>query len=108
MRVRRGGAFVAVLLGVAMVAGACGSSGSSKPSATGSVAGQLVFGGPPECATRATCLLGFEQVYGLHFKSFKALDAGGPLTKTALKNGDIQVARLFTSDEAIQINNFVV
>jgi glycine betaine/choline ABC-type transport system substrate-binding protein len=108
MRVRRAGAFVAVLLGVAMVAGACGSSGSSKPSATGSVASQLVFGGPPECETRVTCLLGFEQVYGLHFKSFKALDAGGPLTKTALKNGDIQVARIFTSDEAIQINNFVV
>lgn len=95
------------LLAVAMMAGACGSS-SSKSKASGTVASQLVMGGPPECATRSTCLAGLEQIYGLHFKDFKPLDAGGPLTKTALKNGDIQVARLFTSDEAISIDNFVV
>jgi osmoprotectant transport system substrate-binding protein len=73
-----------------------------------SVAGQLVFGGPPECKTRITCLAGLEQIYGLHFKDFKALDAGGPLTKTALANGDIGVARIFSSDEAITIKGFVV
>jgi osmoprotectant transport system substrate-binding protein len=96
------------LLAVAMVAGACGSSGSTKPSTSATVASQLVLGGPPECPTRTTCLLGLQQVYGLRFKDFKPLDTGGPLTKTALKNGDIQVARLFTSDEAISIDNFVV
>ncbi len=71
-------------------------------------AAQMVFGGPPECKTRITCLTGLEQIYGLHFKDFKALDAGGPLTKTALANGDIQVARIFSSDEAITIKGFVV
>jgi osmoprotectant transport system substrate-binding protein len=107
MRLHRAGAVGVALLAVAMMAGACGSS-SSKSKASGTVASQLVFGGPPECATRSTCLAGLEQIYGLHFKDFKPLDAGGPLTKTALKNGDIQVARLFTSDEAISIDNFVV
>ena len=96
------------LLLLVMVAGACGSSGSSKPKASATVASQLVLGGPPECPTRVTCELGLQQIYGLQFKDFKSLDAGGPLTKTALKNGDIQVARIFTSDEAIQIDNFVV
>lgn len=73
-----------------------------------SYASQMVFGGPPECKTRITCLAGLEQIYGLHFKDFKALDAGGPLTKAALSNGDIQVARIFSSDEAIQLKGYVV
>jgi osmoprotectant transport system substrate-binding protein len=83
-------------------------SNLAKISDLSPVAGQMVFGGPPECATRITCLLGLQQIYGLHFKSFKALDAGGPLTKSALANGDIQVARLFSSDEAIQIKHFTI
>src|SRR5436190_12209143 len=44
------------------------------------VASQLVMGGPPECPTRISCLKGLEQVYGIHFKDFKSLDTGGPLT----------------------------
>jgi osmoprotectant transport system substrate-binding protein len=49
-----------------------------------------------------------QNVYGLHFKDFKALDAGGPLTKSALSSGQIDVARLFSSDEAIQIKGFTL
>jgi glycine betaine/choline ABC-type transport system substrate-binding protein len=106
MRFHRAGAVGAMSLAVALLAGACGSGGSTKASSP--IASQLVLGGPPECATRVTCLLGLQQVYGLHFKNFKPLDAGGPLTKTALANGDIQVARLFSSDEAIQLKGFLV
>jgi osmoprotectant transport system substrate-binding protein len=62
------------------------------------VAGQLTLGGPPECPTRPFCAKGLEDKYGIRFKAFKALDAGGPLTKTALRNGDIDVGLLFTSD----------
>jgi osmoprotectant transport system substrate-binding protein len=72
------------------------------------VAGQLVLGGPPECPTRITCGLGLKQVYGLEFKDFKALDTGGPITKGALEKGDVQVARLFSSDVAIKKKEFVV
>jgi len=67
----------------------------------------LVMGGPPECQTRITCLTGLQDVYGLEFKEFKALDTGGPLTVGALKDGSIQLARLFSSDPAIKANDFV-
>lgn len=111
MRFHRVGATGAVLLAVALTAGACSSGGSSTTSSTTTatpLASKLVFGGPPECATRQTCLLGLQSVYGLHFKEFKALDAGGPLTKSALSGGQIDVARLFSSDESIQQKGFVL
>lgn len=72
------------------------------------VAGDLTVGGPPELETRATGLPGYERVYGVEFGQFHSLDAGGPLTKSALQQGDIDVARLFTTDPAIQRNGWVV
>lgn len=39
--------------------------------------------------------------------SFTALDAGGPNTKAALENGDIDIALLFSSDGAIVANDWV-
>jgi osmoprotectant transport system substrate-binding protein len=72
------------------------------------VASQLVMGGPPECPTRISCLKGLEQVYGIHFKDFKPLDVGGPVTVRALKSNGIQVADLFTTDASIVVNGFVV
>nr|WP_229758980.1 ABC transporter substrate-binding protein [Peterkaempfera bronchialis] len=62
---------------------------------------ELVVGGSPEFQTRHQGLKGLESVYGLRFKSFKALDAGGPLSEAALTNGDVQVADLFTTDFTI-------
>jgi osmoprotectant transport system substrate-binding protein len=38
-----------------------------------------------------------EDTYGLDFKEFKPLDAGGPLSREALENGDIDVAVVFSS-----------
>jgi osmoprotectant transport system substrate-binding protein len=72
------------------------------------IAGQLTFGGPPECATRSTCLPGLKSVYGVVFKSFKQLDAAGPITIAALKDDQIQVARLDSSDPSINADKFTV
>lgn len=72
------------------------------------VAHTLVIGGPPEWKTRSTGLPGLKSVYGLTFQEFKPLDVAGPLTVQALKNGQVQVANLFSTDPSIAANNFVV
>jgi osmoprotectant transport system substrate-binding protein len=72
------------------------------------VAKDLVLGGPPEWKTRESGVPGLKKVYGLNFKEFKPLDAGGPLTVQALKNGQVQAANLFTTDPNIPANGFVV
>lgn len=118
-------------LGAAMLAllvGACSSGGSSPsqstpasappaseaPSAAPSQSGAaaisttLTLGGPPECPERPFCLLGLQETYGLEFKEFVPLDAGGPLTVEAVKGGQVQVGLLFTSDPAIAVNDFVL
>jgi osmoprotectant transport system substrate-binding protein len=70
--------------------------------------GQLVFGGPPEFKTRPDGIPGLQKTYNCTFKDYKALDAGGPLTVAALKNGDVQAADIFSTDASIVANNFVV
>jgi osmoprotectant transport system substrate-binding protein len=72
-----------------------------------SVASQWVFGGPAECATRITCLVGLQKYYGLEFKSFKALDGDGPLTVAALQDGSVQAVRIL-SDATISSDHLVV
>jgi osmoprotectant transport system substrate-binding protein len=72
------------------------------------VARRLVFGGPPECPERPYCLPGLRLTYGLRFRQFIPLDAGGPLTRQALAAGDISVALLFTTDPAIQARHLVI
>ncbi|GAB3568414.1 ABC transporter substrate-binding protein [Spelaeicoccus albus] len=72
------------------------------------VASKLVLGGPPEWAKRKTGVPGLKKVYGLHFKDFKPLDTAGPETVTALKNGQVQAANLFTTDPQVAKNGFVV
>ncbi|HYY78652.1 MAG TPA: ABC transporter substrate-binding protein [Actinomycetes bacterium] len=72
------------------------------------VAGQLVVGGPPELKTRPAGLPGLKKLYGITFKEFKPLDAGGPLTFSALKKGSVQVARVFSTQGRIATDNLVV
>ncbi len=114
MRFHRGGAIGATLLAAATFAAACSSGGGSTSTATtkaasaGTVASQLVLGGPPECATRITCLQGLEQIYGLHFKTFKPLDEVGPISVAALASGQVQVVRLDSSDPSILQNHWVI
>jgi osmoprotectant transport system substrate-binding protein len=71
-------------------------------------ASKMTLGAGPECPTRPFCQPGLEKTYGLHFASFKALDSGGPLTKTALANGQIDVGLVFTSDGGVAAKNLVV
>ena len=71
--------------------------------------GKLAIGAGPEFKTRYQGARRPGQVvYGLTFKEFKPLDPGGPLTKAALKKGQIQVANIFSTDSAIATDNLVV
>jgi osmoprotectant transport system substrate-binding protein len=99
---------------------ACGESGSSSSSSSGSgssssaggggdtIASNLVLGGPPEFKTRVDGVPGLQKTYGVTFGEFRELDAGGPLTINALKNGQIDAADIFTTDPSIETNGFVV
>ena len=42
------------------------------------------------------------------FKTYKKLDAGGPLTENGLKNGQIDAGDIFTTDPLIAKNGWVV
>jgi osmoprotectant transport system substrate-binding protein len=75
---------------------------------TPAIASQWTLGGPPECPQRPFCQPGLEQTYGLHFKAFKSLDTGGPLTFAALTQGAINIGLVFSSDGGITANNLVV
>jgi osmoprotectant transport system substrate-binding protein len=68
---------------------------------------KFVLGGPAECPANAGCELGLKKVYGLTFKGFKSLDEAGALSVAALKNGEVQVVELFSSDGNVVSNNFV-
>ncbi|MEU6367922.1 ABC transporter substrate-binding protein [Streptomyces sp. NPDC046931] len=68
----------------------------------------LVIGASPEFQARKQGLEGLKSVYKLEFKSFKALDAGGPLTQAALQKNTVQVADIFTTDPTIAREKFVV
>jgi osmoprotectant transport system substrate-binding protein len=67
------------------------------------------FGGPQDCPTNPFCLDGLKTRYDVDLTgNFTAFDFGGPLTKTALENGDVDVALLFSTDGAIAENDWVV
>ncbi|HEX7146406.1 MAG TPA: ABC transporter substrate-binding protein [Actinomycetota bacterium] len=83
--------------------------GLAKVSDLKGKASQLVIGGPPELETRPAGIPGLKKVYGIEdFKEFKALDAGGPLTVSALKKGDIDVGRVFTTQGVIAEEGWVL
>ena len=60
-----------------------------------------MLGGPAECPDRPFCQPGLEETYGLNFEEFRELDAGGPLTKTALQQGEVSIGLVFSSDGAL-------
>jgi glycine betaine/choline ABC-type transport system substrate-binding protein len=122
MRSIRRAALGAMVL--SLLVGACTSGGSSPsvgapasipsatpspPATTGpSLASTLILGGPPECPERPFCALGLKDVYGIEFKEFKPLDAGGPITVEAVRGGQVDIGLLFTSDPAIEVNGFLL
>ena len=60
-----------------------------------------VLGGPPECPQRPKCQAGLVSTYNFQAGKFSSLDAGGPLTKTGLKQGTVSVGLVFSSDGAL-------
>jgi osmoprotectant transport system substrate-binding protein len=68
----------------------------------------MKLGGPQDCPTNSSCIPPIKSAYGLDLaKHFVPLDSGGPETKKALQNGDIDVAVLFSTDPAIASNGWV-
>lgn len=68
----------------------------------------ITFGAAPEFRTRAYGLPGLAKNYGCTVKDFRALDAGGPLTVAALRDGSVQAGDLYTTDASIPTNDFVI
>jgi osmoprotectant transport system substrate-binding protein len=109
MRIIRWRALGAALLAFALLAAACGDDDGSGEGTNedATIASNLTFGGPPECPTRESCEIGLTEA-GVEFGDFKPLDAGGPLTRTALEGGEIEVGLLFSTDPSIAVNGWVV
>ena len=70
-------------------------------------ASKLTYGAPPNMQTRIDGIPGFKKVYGLTFERFTATKAGGLTTQTALKQGSIDAADIFSTDPSIITDNFV-
>lgn len=71
------------------------------------LAESLRFGGPPECADRALCLVGLRQVYGLEFAEFvpqPSLD----FTAEALERNEIDVGLMFSTSSALVTFGLVI
>jgi osmoprotectant transport system substrate-binding protein len=60
-----------------------------------------VLGGPVECKERPFCQPGLEETYGIEFGTFTPFDSGGPLTKTALKQGKATIGLVLSSDGSL-------
>lgn len=67
----------------------------------------IAFGGPPEFQQRSYGIAGLQRNYGCTFREFRSLDAGGPLTVAALRDGTVAAADLFSTDSSIPQNDFV-
>jgi osmoprotectant transport system substrate-binding protein len=66
-----------------------------------SACGGIILGGPPECPDRTFCEVGLKSTYGLDITQFTSLDAGGNLTKDALRQGKIALGLIFSSDASL-------
>ena len=64
-------------------------------------AGALTLGGNSELQTRPYGPMGLSQTYGVTVGFTPIEDSGGPLTVKALKDGDIQLANIYSSDPAL-------
>lgn len=102
----------ATIAGLALSLAACGKDSAAGNSTSGAggatIASAMIFGGPAEFQTRADGLPGLTKHYGVTFSKFITTDTGGPVTVTALKNGRIDAANLFTTDPSIKANDFVI
>jgi len=69
---------------------------------------QFSLGTNPEYMERWTGAIGMEELYGVKFADNAMLDAGGPLTMSAITSGQVDVAYLFSTDPGITANDLVV
>lgn len=67
----------------------------------------MIIGASSEFKTRAYGIPGLKSVYGVEFGKFQVTDPGGPLSLNALKNNQVDVTDLFSTDPAIKANGFV-
>ena len=67
----------------------------------------LTVGANPEFETRPYGIPGLKSAYGVTATLKPISDSGGPLTVAALKNGDVQLADIYTTTPAIKDNGFV-
>jgi osmoprotectant transport system substrate-binding protein len=66
----------------------------------------LKLGAAEDCRERADCLLGYQDVYGLEFDEFVALEYGPPLTEALLAN-EVQVAQYQTTAPQLASGDFI-
>ncbi|MFI5711019.1 ABC transporter substrate-binding protein [Kribbella sp. NPDC051620] len=68
---------------------------------------EMVAGGSSEFKVREAGLKGLKEKYGVEFKEYKTLDAGGPLSTKALQTNQIQLSNFFTTQSVIADNGWV-
>ncbi|TCC53278.1 ABC transporter substrate-binding protein [Kribbella capetownensis] len=67
----------------------------------------MVAGGSSEFKVREAGLKGLKEKYGVEFKQYLPLDAGGPLSQKALLDNKIQLTNLFTTQSVIKDKGLV-
>lgn len=67
----------------------------------------LTLGANSEAENRPNGPKGLEETYGVEVGFAPIEDSGGPLTVKALRDGDVQLAIIYTSDPSIESNNLV-
>ena len=68
---------------------------------------EMVAGGSSEFKVRDAGLKGRNKKYGVEFKQYLPLDAGGPLSQKALLDNKIQLTNLFTTQSVIKEKGLV-
>ena len=81
--------------------------GLTRTSDLAEAAPTLSITGPPECPTRPLCLPGLRAAYGLSFREFVPYDSTRQRV-TALKQGLVDVAVVFSTDGHLAGGEFVV
>lgn len=67
----------------------------------------MTLGANSEGESRPNGPKGLEETYGVKVDFTPIEDSGGPLTVKALKDGDVQMAIIYTADPSIESNNLV-
>ena len=80
----------------------------AKLSDLAAVAGGLTLGGGSDCSAAAYCAAGLKKTYGITFRSVRSLDADGPLTRAAFKDGSIDVGLVVSTDGDLNSLGLVV